>query len=343
MRGSGTSRSARAPARRLEAPLGRRRSAARSRPAAHARVEVLEARHDARDALADAVVVRDELLPRHAARRRRASRARGPPRSRARSRSAGRRGREPALRAVHRAIESSTVTNCAPAALTSRSVRPRQGSSSTSRAEQVRAVQLRRDVDGERRARERGLGERRVGRRHREVAAERRRRRAPVPSRHRLDRLDRVEAGLARRREAELAPSASRNAGRGRSQMPIVRSPWTLLWPRTGHGPAPGLPMFPRSSSRFITSCTLPTPKRCCVRPIAQQAIVRSARRVELGELAHLGARDAALAPERVEGVRVERLREALEAAWCARARKAWSSTAPGARPRARAAPSSRP
>ena len=70
--------------------------------------------------------------------------------------------------------------------------------------------------------------------------------------------------------------SASRKAGRGRSQMPIVRSPCTLLWPRTGQGPAPGFPMLPRSSSRFISSCTFPTPCRCWVSPIAQQAMVRS-------------------------------------------------------------------
>ena len=36
--------------------------------------------------------------------------------------------------------------------------------------------------------------------------------------------------------------------------MPMVRSPWTLLWPRTGQAPAPGRPMLPRSSRKLTTS-----------------------------------------------------------------------------------------
>ena len=41
------------------------------------------------------------------------------------------------------------------------------------------------------------------------------------------------------------AANASRNAGMGRSQIPIVRSPCTFECPRTGHTPAPGRPMLP--------------------------------------------------------------------------------------------------
>ena len=40
--------------------------------------------------------------------------------------------------------------------------------------------------------------------------------------------------------------SAARNSSGIFSQMPIVRSPWTLECPRTGHRPAPGLPIIPR-------------------------------------------------------------------------------------------------
>ena len=38
------------------------------------------------------------------------------------------------------------------------------------------------------------------------------------------------------------------------SQMPIVRSPCTLECPRTGHSPAPGLPIMPRISSTLVIS-----------------------------------------------------------------------------------------
>ncbi|KAF0963130.1 hypothetical protein MLGJGCBP_03739 [Rhodococcus sp. T7] len=58
------------------------------------------------------------------------------------------------------------------------------------------------------------------------------------------------------------------------SQMPIVRSPWTFEWPRTGHTPAPGLPIIPCSSSRFTASWMVATPWVCWVNPIAQQMMV---------------------------------------------------------------------
>ena len=74
-------------------------------------------------------------------------------------------------------------------------------------------------------------------------------------------------------------PRASRKLSGIRSQMPIVRSPCTLLCPRMGEAPAPGLPMFPRSSRRLMISLMVSTPLRCCVRPIAQVMITRSAAR----------------------------------------------------------------
>jgi hypothetical protein len=70
--------------------------------------------------------------------------------------------------------------------------------------------------------------------------------------------------------------SASKKVSGIFSQIPIVRSPWTLEWPRTGHTPAPGLPIIPRSSSRLVSSEIIATACRCWVNPIAQQAIVRS-------------------------------------------------------------------
>src|SRR6202035_5725675 len=43
--------------------------------------------------------------------------------------------------------------------------------------------------------------------------------------------------------------------------MPIVRSPCTFEWPRTGQIPAPGLPKLPRSSSKFSICCTFAVPR----------------------------------------------------------------------------------
>ncbi len=71
--------------------------------------------------------------------------------------------------------------------------------------------------------------------------------------------------------------SRSRNASVGRWSMPQVRLPWTLLWPRTGEGPAPSRPMLPRSSRRLTISRTVSTPCSCWVRPRHQLTMERSA------------------------------------------------------------------
>lgn len=73
---------------------------------------------------------------------------------------------------------------------------------------------------------------------------------------------------------------ASRKAGAGRSKMPMVRSPWTLLWPRTGQTPAPGRPMLPRSRRKLTTSWMVGTECLCWVRPIAQHTMVRRESRI---------------------------------------------------------------
>ena len=56
--------------------------------------------------------------------------------------------------------------------------------------------------------------------------------------------------------------------------MPIVRSPWTLECPRTGHSPADGLPMLPCSRATLTNSLIVATELRCWVIPIAQQTTV---------------------------------------------------------------------
>ena len=115
-------------------------------------------------------------------------------------------------------IESSTVTTCSPPAWTSRSVRPRQGRISASLAgDQVRAVELGRDVHGQVEAAQRGLGRASVS----GVAATKL---PPIakntltwPSRIARIVVDGVEAVLARRLEAELVAEPVEEARRAPS------------------------------------------------------------------------------------------------------------------------------
>ena len=96
------------------------------------------------------------------------------------------------------------------------------------------------------------------------------------PSRMAADRRRRVSRPCSRGgSKPNSSRSASRKASGSRSQMPMVRSPCTLEWPRTGHRPAPGLPMLPAAGSRLTISWTVATALRCWVMPIAQQAIER--------------------------------------------------------------------
>ena len=157
-------------------------------------------------------------------------------------------------------IESSTVTTWSPPSWWSRSVRPRQGRISASLpGHHVRAVELGRDVHGEVAGPQGLLGAGRVGRRRGEVAAHARRTRAPSR------RASRGSCPPSRARARGGARSRTRpRARRGRSscafsQMPMVRSPCTLECPRTGHRPAPGLPMLPRSRSRLVISWIVAT------------------------------------------------------------------------------------
>ncbi len=98
-----------------------------------------------------------------------------------------------------------------------------------------------------------------------------------VPVVHRLDGAARCRSRASpAARSRTPSPSACMNSGLIFSQMPTVRSPCTLLCPRTGQTPAPRRPICPRSSAKFTMLCTLATPFLCCVIPIAQQQIIRS-------------------------------------------------------------------
>ncbi len=111
---------------------------------------------------------------------------------------------------------------------------------------------------------------------------------------HRLDGVHRVEALLAGRLEPELAPRLLRNVSPMPSEIPMVRSPWTLLWPRTGQAPAPGRPIFPLRKRKYMTSSIVATEFRCCVSPICLAADDAVGLRRDPGGLSNLLAGQAA-------------------------------------------------
>ena len=125
---------------------------------------------------------------------------------------------------------------------------PSAGRMSAVRAgDEVRAVELGGDVDGEPGAAERLGGERRC-----RASAERK---LPPRAKNTLTRPVGHGLGCSPRcpgRDARggskpnvcLEPVEERTPAAAR-QMPTVRSPWTLLWPADGQVPAPGLPMLP--------------------------------------------------------------------------------------------------
>ena len=135
------------------------------------------------------------------------------------------------------------TTCCLPPAWTSRSVRPSDGRISARRAvHDVGAVQLRRDLHGQRAAAQRGLGDRRCrGWPTTKLPP------MPMNTLASPSRIARIASTVSKpcsrgAGEAELARRARRGTSSGIfSQMPIVRSPCTLEWPRTGHTPGAGL------------------------------------------------------------------------------------------------------
>ncbi len=138
-------------------------------------------------------------------------------------------------------IESSTVTNCSPPACTSRSVRPRHGSISASRPWcRWERFSLVGDLHGQLAARHRRRGDVGVGRGRRRSC-----RRAPTNTSTLPSRMARIASTVSQPcsrggSKPNSSRSASRNAPGIFSQMPIVRSPWTLLCPRTGAGAGAG-------------------------------------------------------------------------------------------------------
>ena len=124
---------------------------------------------------------------------------------------------------------------------------------------------------------------------------------------------------------------ASRNSGFGRSQIPMVRSPCTLLWPRTGQAPAPGLPMLPFIRSRFTISWMFATALRCWVSPIAQVTMILS--RVATSSATRRMSSLGIPLPASISSHPVWRSASANASNPAVRSRtKAWSSTSPGRR-----------
>ena len=137
----------------------------------------------------------------------------------------------------------------------------------------VGSIQFGGDLDGQVAAAQGGLGDVGVRGRGDEVAAEADEDPA-MPS-----RMARMESTTSRpRRRGGSNPNSSRRASPkwvgSFSQMPIVRSPWTLEWPRTGHRPAPGLPMLPCNRVTLTISLMVATAFLCWVMPIAQHTTV---------------------------------------------------------------------
>ena len=173
-------------------------------------------------------------------------------------------------------MESSTVTNCSPVACTSRSVRPSAGRISAvlpvTTCERLSLVDTCTVSAQERSARSvaavSGVAEAKLP-----PIATSARTRPPAIAR----RVSTVSRPSSRGTSTpNSVANASRNTAGIFSQIPMVRSPCTLECPRTGHRPAPRLPIIPRSSATLAISRMVGTACRCWVRPIAQQKIVRS-------------------------------------------------------------------
>ncbi len=132
--------------------------------------------------------------------------------------------------------------------------------------------------------------------------------------------------------------SASRNESGICSQMPIVRSPWTLLCPRTGQTPVPARPRLPRSIMKLTISRMVGTPCLCCVMPIAQQTMTRSLRRTSSRTFSISSRVSPVAARTSSQSVVRACWANSSKPAVCA-SMKSWSRTVPG---RASSASSSR-
>ncbi len=116
---------------------------------------------------------------------------------------------------------------------------------------QVAAVEACRDVHGQRARAQRIEGPRRIGRGHREVAAQADEH-LDVAIEHRLDRLDDVIAVLARRLEAEHLAEAVEECGGGAfPRCPSCGRPARSSGRAPGTGPRHAGPILPRIIMRF--------------------------------------------------------------------------------------------
>ena len=218
-------------------------------------------------------------------------------------------------------VVSSTVTNCGPVAWMSRSVRPEARQDQRVLAgDQMRAVELGRDLHGQPAALEGLGGVVRVGRGRQEVAAHADED-LDAAVVHRLESLRRCRGRVARRRiEVELlCPALSGIPGLIFSQMPIVRSPCTLLWPRTGHRPAPrpaDLPAQQREVDDLLDVGDAVLVLREAHRPGADHPLGRRWRSRAASRISV--ARDAALLDDRVPGLGVEGRRRRRRSLRCA-------------------------
>ncbi len=174
-------------------------------------------------------------------------------------------------------IESSTVTNRSPAAgLVALGASEARQDDRLGAASHVRAVELGRDLHRERAPLHRRRGHVGVRRRGHEVAAEADEH-VDVAAVHRAERVDGVEAGLARRGEAEARlerieqrlPAASRRC-------PSCGHPARWSGRAPGRHRRPACRCAPRSSRVLMSSWMVATAWRCWVSPIAQQMMIRS-------------------------------------------------------------------
>lgn len=226
-------------------------------------------------------------------------------------------------------IEFSTVTNCSPVAWMSRSVRPRVGRISAVSPHTVWDLL--------------SLVETCTVRRQRRMASSvtslsgAARTKLPATPTNTLTRPSPM-ALIALTESNPWArggskPNSSRSASRKESGIcshtPIVRSPWTLLCPRTGHAPAPALPRLPRSSRKLTISRIVGTPCRCCVTPIAQQTTTRSLRRTSSLTFS-ISPRVSPVAARTSSQATVRAWRENSSKPLVSERMKSWSRTVPG-------------
>ncbi len=260
---------------------------------------------------------------------------RWPPRSAA-ARQAGASAPRELVHDAHRVLDGDELR---PARLHGRARcgRGTAGCSARAARDEVRAVQLGGDVRGQVAAPRSARRCSAVSRRGREeVAAQGDRTRARARRASPAMAVDGVEPCARRRRTRALRRARSRSSvGR---LLPDAHGPVALHVAVPAHraqAPAPGrADVAAQEQAELTISCTLATPFLCCVRPMAQQAIMRSARGADLGRALGSASRGHAALRRRCRPRRGRaRPRRTPRSRWCGASMNARSSTLPG-RPR---------